>query len=93
MLQVLAIYSSKLLVDKAGYRILLLFSSTVMAACLTTLCLSFQLQSHGHDVSSISWLSLASVATFIIVFPMGLGPIPPNYPKNVLLKSSIRSAI
>jgi SP family facilitated glucose transporter-like MFS transporter 8 len=76
MLQVLATYSSTLLVDKAGRRILLLVSSTVMAVCLTILGLCFHLQSHGHDVSSISWLPLASVAMFIIVFSMGFGPIP-----------------
>lgn len=76
VVQVLATYSSTLLVDKAGRRILLLVSSTVMAVCLTALGLYFYLQSHGHDVSSISWLPLASVAMFIIVFSMGFGPIP-----------------
>lgn len=76
MLQVLATYSSTLLVDKAGRRVLLLISSSVMATCLTVLGLCFHLQEHGHDVSSISWLPLASVAVFIIVFSMGFGPIP-----------------
>jgi MFS family permease len=76
MLQVLATYSSTLLVDKAGRRILLLFSSTVMAVCLTVLGLCFYLQMNGHDVSTLSWLPLACVSIFIIVFSMGFGPIP-----------------
>jgi SP family facilitated glucose transporter-like MFS transporter 8 len=76
MLQVLATYSSTLLVDKAGRRVLLMFSSTVMAACLAVLGLCFYLQTHGYDVSSISWLPLASVAVFIVVFSMGFGPVP-----------------
>lgn len=76
MLQVLATYSSTLLVDKAGRRVLLLISSSVMAICLTVLGVCFHLQEHGYDVSSISWLPLASVAVFIIVFSMGFGPIP-----------------
>lgn len=76
MFQVLATYSSTLLVDKAGRRVLLVLSSTVMAVCLTALGLSFHLQTHGYDVSSISWLPLASVALFIVVFSMGFGPIP-----------------
>lgn len=76
MLQVLATCSSTLLVDKAGRRVLLLISSTVMATCLTVLGLCFHLQESGYDVSSISWLPLASVAVFIIVFSMGFGPIP-----------------
>lgn len=76
VVQVLATYSSTLLVDKAGRRVLLLISSSVMATCLTVLGLCFHLQEHGYDVSSISWLPLASVAVFIIVFSMGFGPIP-----------------
>jgi SP family facilitated glucose transporter-like MFS transporter 8 len=76
MLQVLATYSSTLLVDKAGRRVLLMFSSTAMAACLAILGLCFYLQTHGYDVSSISWLPLASVAVFIVVFSMGFGPVP-----------------
>jgi len=97
MLQVVATYSSTLLVDKAGRRILLLLSSTVMAVCLTTLGLCFHLQSQGNDVSSISWLPLASVATFIIVFSMGFGPIPwmmlgELFPSNVVGIASAVSA-
>jgi SP family facilitated glucose transporter-like MFS transporter 8 len=97
MLQVLATYSSTLLVDKAGRRILLLLSSTVMAVCLTTLGLCFYLQSHGHNVSSNSWLLLASVATFIIIFAMGFGPIPwmmlgELFPSNVKVIASAMSA-
>jgi SP family facilitated glucose transporter-like MFS transporter 8 len=97
MLQVLATYCSTLLVDKAGRRILLLLSSTVMAVCLTTLGLCFHLQSHGHGVTSISWLPLASVATFIVVFSMGFGPIPWTmlgelFPSNVKGAASALSA-
>jgi SP family facilitated glucose transporter-like MFS transporter 8 len=51
-------------------------SSAVMATCLTILGLCFHLQEQGYDVSAISWLPLASVAVFIIVFSMGFGPIP-----------------
>jgi len=76
MLQVLATYSSTMLVDKAGRRVLLMFSSTAMAACFAILGLCFYLQTHGYDVSSISWLPLASVAVFIVVFSMGFGPVP-----------------
>lgn len=76
MLQVLATYSSTLLVDKAGRRVLLVLSSAVMAVCLTVLGLCFHLQTHGYDVSSITWLPLASVALFIVVFSMGFGPVP-----------------
>ena len=97
MLQVLATYSSTLLVDKAGRRILLLLSSTVVAVCLTTLVLCFHLQSYGHDVISIGWLPLAIVATFIIVFSMEFGPIPwmmlgELFPSNVVGIASAVSA-
>jgi SP family facilitated glucose transporter-like MFS transporter 8 len=76
MLQVLATYISTLLVDKAGRRLLLMLSSTTMAVCLSVLGLCFHLQTQGYDVSFISWLPLASVAVFIVVFSMGFGPIP-----------------
>jgi SP family facilitated glucose transporter-like MFS transporter 8 len=47
-----------------------------MATCLSILGLCFHLQEQEYDVSSISWLPLASVAVFIVVFSMGFGPIP-----------------
>lgn len=76
VVQVLATYVSTLLIDRAGRRILLLISSSVMSVCISILGLYFYLQTQEYDVSSISWLPLGSVAIFIIVFSVGFGPIP-----------------
>ncbi|KAJ9581436.1 hypothetical protein L9F63_023368 [Diploptera punctata] len=76
IVQVLATYASTLLVDRAGRRILLLLSSTVMGSCLTILGFYFHFQTQGYDVTSLSWLPLASVALFLVLFSLGFGPIP-----------------
>ncbi|XP_069693151.1 facilitated trehalose transporter Tret1-like [Periplaneta americana] len=76
IVQVLATYVSSLLIDRAGRRILLLISSSVMGLCLSILALYFYLQVQEYDVRSISWLPLGSVSIFIIVFSVGFGPIP-----------------
>ena len=94
-----ATYASTLLVDRAGRRMLLLLSSTIMGTCLTVLGFYFYFQTHGHDVTSFSWLPLASVAIFIVLFSMGFGPIPwimmgELFPNNVKgMASAITAAI
>ncbi|XP_075212809.1 facilitated trehalose transporter Tret1-like [Lycorma delicatula] len=76
VIQVIATYSAMMLVDRAGRRILLLISSSVMAACLGVLGYYFHLQQSGEDVSNLGLIPLGCVAIFIIVFSLGFGPIP-----------------
>ncbi|XP_053606396.1 facilitated trehalose transporter Tret1-2 homolog isoform X3 [Plodia interpunctella] len=80
IIQVASTFSSSLVIDKLGRRILLLFSTLVMCLCSTALGTFFFLQDvHGADsniVSSISWLPLLALSLFIIAFSIGLGPIP-----------------
>lgn len=76
VVQVIATYSSSLLIEKAGRRGLLLLSGIVMATCLLFLGGYFYFQEQGKDVSSWSWIPLLSLAVFIIVFSLGYGPIP-----------------
>ncbi|XP_073947624.1 solute carrier family 2 member nebulosa isoform X4 [Choristoneura fumiferana] len=80
VIQVVATFTSSLVVDKLGRRILLLFSALVMCLCSTALGVFFFLKStHGADdpiVQSISWLPLLSLSLFIIAFSLGFGPIP-----------------
>ncbi|PSN47389.1 hypothetical protein C0J52_11155 [Blattella germanica] len=74
--QVLATYSSSLLVDRLGRRILLLASDGGMATCLFLLSVYFYYQENGTDISGMSWLPLVSLASYIILFSIGLGPLP-----------------
>lgn len=76
VMQVLAVFVSTLIVDRAGRRILLLIS--IIFLCLTscTLGIYFYLLKNEVDVNSIKWLPLVSVCIFIIMFNMGFGPLP-----------------
>ncbi|XP_012287766.1 facilitated trehalose transporter Tret1 [Orussus abietinus] len=65
-----------LIVDKAGRKPLLMFSSSVMACSLFALGLYFKLQRDGTDVSNLGWLPLSSLTLFMIAFSVGMGPIP-----------------
>ncbi|XP_031626373.1 facilitated trehalose transporter Tret1 isoform X3 [Contarinia nasturtii] len=76
VVQVLMTFASAALVERAGRKILLLFSSTVMALCLATLGYYFFLKDSGHNVSNIGIIPLLSLVIFIICFSLGYGPIP-----------------
>uniref|UniRef100_A0A1B6E0I4 Major facilitator superfamily (MFS) profile domain-containing protein n=1 Tax=Clastoptera arizonana TaxID=38151 RepID=A0A1B6E0I4_9HEMI len=76
VVQVLVTYIASLLADRAGRRVLLLISQSVMAICLGVLGYFFKMKDSGEDVSSLGLVPLASVVVFIVVFSLGAGPIP-----------------
>ncbi|XP_052133107.1 facilitated trehalose transporter Tret1 [Frankliniella occidentalis] len=76
IVQVASTFVSMLLADSAGRRVLLLLSSGVMTICLSMLGVYFHLSEAGHDMDGITWLPLATVAVFIVMFSLGLGPLP-----------------
>ncbi|XP_055378067.1 facilitated trehalose transporter Tret1-2 homolog [Condylostylus longicornis] len=76
IVQVLMTFVSSLLIERAGRKMLLLFSSTIMCICLAILGAYFQMKDNGKDVSSIGWLPLLCVVMFIVTFSIGYGPIP-----------------
>ncbi|KAF4532913.1 hypothetical protein B566_EDAN001517 [Ephemera danica] len=76
VVQVGVTYAATILVDKAGRRILLMLSSSVMALCLAVLGVHFYLLETGVDVSNLGLIPLASVVLFIVMFSLGFGPIP-----------------
>jgi sugar porter (SP) family MFS transporter len=73
--QLIATLLSTLLIDRAGRKILLFISSFVMCVCLVSLGIYFHLK-QTHDLSYLSVLPLVTLAVFIVVFSIGLGPIP-----------------
>lgn len=75
--QVVATVVSSILVDRAGRRVLLLFSQIVMAVSLLGLGTFFTLkQYYGDDeVFYLKWVPLASMLVFIIAFSIGIGPL------------------
>ncbi|KAH8311309.1 hypothetical protein KR044_005572 [Drosophila immigrans] len=76
VVQVIMTLTSSLLIERAGRKILLLFSSTVMTICLAILGAYFDMKESGKDVSHIGWLPLLCMVLFIITFSVGYGPIP-----------------
>ncbi|KAH8344380.1 hypothetical protein KR084_010497 [Drosophila pseudotakahashii] len=75
VVQVAMTLVSSLLIEKAGRKILLVFSSSVMTVCLAMLGAFNTMKNHG-DVSSIDWLPLLCIVLFIVSFSVGYGPIP-----------------
>ncbi|TMW45765.1 hypothetical protein DOY81_009155 [Sarcophaga bullata] len=74
--QVSMTFASSLLIEKAGRKSLLLFSSTIMTICLAILGSYFDMKDSGKDVSSLGWLPLLCVVMFMVTFSMGYGPVP-----------------
>ncbi|XP_044742932.1 facilitated trehalose transporter Tret1-like [Chrysoperla carnea] len=70
-----ATYVSTLLMDRAGRRILLLISGSIMSLCLGCLSAYFHFATK-YDLREYSFIPLISVALFIVVFSLGFGPIP-----------------
>lgn len=78
--QVIATFISSLIVDKLGRRILLMISMTVMTSSSALLGLYFTLKIH-HFVDekvllSFGFIPTMSLCVFIVVFSLGIGPIP-----------------
>lgn len=77
VVQVLMTFVAAALVERAGRKILLIQSSTIMGFCLFALGIYFCLKDrYSYDVSSIGWLPLLSMVLFIVSFSLGYGPIP-----------------
>ncbi|XP_022827727.1 facilitated trehalose transporter Tret1-like [Spodoptera litura] len=76
VVQTIATYLSSVFVDKAGRRILLLQSTSIMGLCLVILGIYFKMQKDGYNVGSFGWIPLVCLILFIVSFSMGFGPIP-----------------
>lgn len=75
LFQVVATYISTILVDRAGRRVLLLISSTIMSLCLAILAIYFHLL-ETQQLTLHFTIPILSVAAYITVFSLGFGPIP-----------------
>lgn len=78
--QALATFVSSLVVDKLGRRMLLIGSDFVMAFSTIFLGLFFTLKDRhlvsNDTVNILGFLPVVSLCVFVIMFSMGLGPIP-----------------
>lgn len=77
VMQVVATFVATVIVDRAGRRILLLISGSVMAICTLALGIYFYLQDQDRSkVANLGWLPIVSLCVFIVSFSIGFGPAP-----------------
>ncbi|KAH0956781.1 hypothetical protein HN011_009731 [Eciton burchellii] len=76
LVQVVMSAAAALIIDRAGRKPLLIFSSAIMSMSLVALGLYFNLQAKGSNIGQLGWLPLTSLTLFMIAFSVGLGPIP-----------------
>ncbi|PSR88050.1 Sugar transporter ERD6-like [Actinidia chinensis var. chinensis] len=79
-IQVIATGVTTWLMDRAGRRLLLIVSSSIMTASLLLVAVAFYLEGfvsqNSHLHSTMSMLSLVGLVTFVIAFSLGVGAIP-----------------
>lgn len=77
VMQVISVFVSSIIVDKAGRRLLLLPSAIVMSICTILLGVYFFMKAQSEEsVASIGFLPVISLCLFIVMFSIGFGPIP-----------------
>lgn len=83
VIQVVFTAVAALVMDRAGRKVLLIISGTMMAASTTAFGIYFYLMSQVHGLSGdphphpdLAWLALVSMGVFITGFALGWGPIP-----------------
>ncbi|KAB7497332.1 Facilitated trehalose transporter Tret1, partial [Armadillidium nasatum] len=75
--QIVGTFIGSLLMDRAGRKSLLIFSSSVMIISLTALGIFFYYLKFSPSVAAdIGWLPLVSLILYVISFAVGFGPIP-----------------
>jgi len=75
-LQLIGVCASSVVVDRAGRRILLIASCLGMSACLLVLGGCFYAKDSGLPLDNVGWLPVTALSIFIVVYALGLGPLP-----------------
>ncbi|XP_063975844.1 facilitated trehalose transporter Tret1-like [Diachasmimorpha longicaudata] len=75
-IQVFGSWLTTLAMDRAGRRTLILVSSAGMVICHCILGSFFLLQRLHYDLSSFSWIPIITLSIFVIVYGLGVGPVP-----------------
>lgn len=70
-------FIATIIVDKAGRKILLLLSSSVLTLMMIALGVFFYLQDNApEEADKITWVPLVSLCAYILFFAIGYGPVP-----------------
>ncbi|XP_058794905.1 facilitated trehalose transporter Tret1-like isoform X1 [Phymastichus coffea] len=76
VIQILGSFVSTLLMERAGRRPLTLISCFGMTISHFLVGLFFYLQQKQYNVSSISWLPIVALSTYVVTYCLGIGPVP-----------------
>ncbi|KAG5892207.1 hypothetical protein JTB14_012940 [Gonioctena quinquepunctata] len=72
----LAAFVSSAMIDKFGRKVLLIYSTSFTGLSLIMLAIYFNLGQSGYNLESVSWIPIASVMVYAVVFKIGLGLVP-----------------
>jgi len=78
-LQIVGALIGTFLMDRAGRKLLLLVSTVGMALTLAPISYFLYLKNNGADpemLKSIGWIPITSLSVYMIVFALGIGPVP-----------------
>ncbi|XP_018333083.1 facilitated trehalose transporter Tret1-like isoform X3 [Agrilus planipennis] len=97
IVQLLASFSTPILVDRLGRKLLFLMSAIGMVISEVPLGIYFYLKDGGTDVSTLGWLPVLSLVAYIITYNLGFGPLPWTvmgevFPSNVKSTASMITA-
>lgn len=76
IMNLIASTASSLIVDKFGRVKLLIISIILTGICLFLLALYFHLKIMGYNTEKYSWLPVATIMVYGVVFRIGLGMVP-----------------
>ncbi|EEB15084.1 sugar transporter, putative [Pediculus humanus corporis] len=78
-LQIFGAVAATLTMERVGRKLLLMISSIGMAISLGLIAIFFYLKTIDYDpefMKAIGWLPVTSMATYVIVYGLGFGPVP-----------------
>ncbi|KAF5291211.1 hypothetical protein FQA39_LY14453 [Lamprigera yunnana] len=75
-LMLTTLFTSSVLIDKVGRRMLLTISCVFTGLSLLILATYFAIKNSGTDVSLYSWIPVTSVMLYAVAFRSGLGIVP-----------------